>query len=360
MSTQLPNPFEIWTTYGPAIDDHDLLISITRAGATGGRFNFSYGTPQLQIERAQAYRRAAAIAGSRVTLIADLPGEKIRITAVPATELITLNAGQRVRLDVSADGAHDVNETALCISHLGSLCHSRRGDTLLLGDGSVQLEIVDVSANAVRTIVIVGGEIEKGRGVVLRGRRFAPVALTPSDIAHLEFIARSNAFDLVALSFVSRRGDVELARKIISAQGSKLQIAAKIESQLGVESAEEIVAIADVVIAGRGDLALTADWHDLPVYVAAIADAANQIRKPWIVATQLMEGLDRFVIPTRAEICDLHHWIQQGAAGALLSHETAFGARPVAAVSCVAEMAKRYATRPRIIYAEQSGHAPAG
>lgn len=359
--TRLPkplNPFEIWTTYGPSIDDPEVLARLLRAGATGARFNFSYGTPELQIQRAQGYRHAAALTRSHVTLIADLPGEKIRITDVPGDESISLTAGQRVRLEVEGALCH-VDETILRVTHLGSLRHSRRGDALLLGDGSVELEIQSVDPTVILASVTVGGEIENGRGVVLRGRMFAPVSLTPTDIAHLELIAQSNVFDLVALSFVSCSDDVKLARDTLAAFGKELPIAAKIETQLGVDSADEIAEIADVVIAGRGDLALTADWLDLPLHVAAIADAANRVHKPWIIATQLMEGLDRFAIPTRAEICDLHHWIEKGAAGALLSHETAFGTRPVAAVTCVAEIARHHVIRTRTMYAGQPGHAPA-
>lgn len=352
--------FEIWVTYGPALDDRAAMDNVIRAGATGCRFNFSYGTPALQLQRAEAFREAATAAGREALLIADLPGEKIRLTTTPGGVALSLHEGDRVILDAS-DGAssHHESELRLGITHLGTLKYASPGDMLLLGDGSVELQVVKLEGDAVWTGVAVGGEIEEGRGVILRGRRSAPAALTAQDIMNLEIIARSRVFDMAALSFVAHRTDVERARQTLSAFGTEIPVVAKVETLLGVKAADEIADVADILIAGRGDLALTDEWVELPLHVRTIANAARSARKPWIVGTQIMEGLDRFALPTRAEICDLHRWIEEGATGALLSHETAFGKRPAAAVRCVSEIARRYVSESRYPHVRQTGSATA-
>jgi pyruvate kinase len=104
---------------------------------------------------------------------------------------------------------------------------------------------------------------------------------------------------------------------------------------------------ADVIMAARGDLALFLPWVELYVAVQKVSDAAEAQMCPWILATQLVEGLERFAFPTRAEICDLAHWITKGAWGAMLSFETAFGSRPIEAVKCVRAIIDRYAIKER-------------
>jgi pyruvate kinase len=150
------------------------------------------------------------------------------------------------------------------------------------------------------------------------------------------------AFDAVALSFVGSDAELKRVRERIQRAGRTVAIVAKIETPAGVANADAICQAADVVMAARGDLALTAPWTELPAAVRAIAASARAAGKPWLLATQVAEGLERFAFPSRAEICDLAHWLAEGCAGVLLSYETAFGSRPTAAVSSVASLLARW------------------
>jgi pyruvate kinase len=111
-----------------------------------------------------------------------------------------------------------------------------------------------------------------------------------------------------------------------------------------LEAIAEIANAADWVMAARGDLALNIPWVELPGAVSRIAEAARRAGKPWILATQIAEGVDRSTLPTRAEICDLAHWMQRGCRGVLLSFETAFGPRPRAAVKAATRLVRRWTT----------------
>jgi len=156
----------------------------------------------------------------------------------------------------------------------------------------------------------------------------------------------------VAVSFVSGPSDINKVRQLLSK--SSLEVIAKIETGPGLSEINDIAAIADGLLAARGDLALSMPWEDLFSAVETISAAASRHGRPWILATQLVEGLERFAFPTRAEICDLAHWTKVGAFGAMLSYETAFGPRPVEAVACVRRVMQRYRDCNRI---EQSKEA---
>jgi pyruvate kinase len=123
-----------------------------------------------------------------------------------------------------------------------------------------------------------------------------------------------------------------------------LPIVAKIETALGVANIKEICQTADAVMLARGDLALATPWEELFNHCMSVTRVADEHNVPWILATQLAEGLERFQFPTRAEICDLAHWLTNGASGAMLSYETAFGSRPIEAVVAVKRLMTSYAT----------------
>ena len=177
-----------------------------------------------------------------------------------------------------------------------------------------------------------GGELSYANRIFVR-RPFR------SDVAAA---IQSGVFDALAISFVSSAEDVEKARDLMASRGHRLPIIAKIETALGINNIDGIAQRADMLMAARGDLAFSMPWEELPCAVDKIQRAASNWNRPWILATQLVEGLERFSFPTRAEICDLAHWINAGAYGAMVSYETAFGSRPVDAVRCVRTVVDRY------------------
>jgi pyruvate kinase len=131
-------------------------------------------------------------------------------------------------------------------------------------------------------------------------------------------------------------------REFAQKANRNITVLAKIETSTGLENIVSICRAANMVMAARGDLALTLPWVELPAAVRTIASACQTSSTPWILATQIMEGLERFAIPTRAEICDLAHWLSEGCAGVMLSYETAFGGHPTTAVAYASAMLKRW------------------
>jgi pyruvate kinase len=328
-------PFEIWATFGPSMKDEEMIRDVIRAGATGIRFNFSYGTPDDQIGRARRVRDAAATIGHRVLAIADIAGEKIRISELAGTEFMDVVHDETVVVGTTAKATGKW----LRLSQFGNLRDCAENDEVVIGDGAVALIVQKREDNEIVCRVKTAGRIEKGRGVLLKGNRFSPATLTEKDIADIRAIAATDAFDAIALSFVSSASDIRRTKEELGAAKSSIPIIAKIETSAGLSNLNEIAKAADYLMAARGDLALTNPWPELARHVQRIAEAAQRHDKKWILATQLVEGLEHFALPTRAEMCDLPLWIGLGAAGALLSHETAFGANPAGAVAAVTAMA---------------------
>ncbi|GAA3794156.1 hypothetical protein GCM10022226_11850 [Sphaerisporangium flaviroseum] len=332
----------LWMTLGPSsLGKEAALLTM---GATGVRLTFSYGTPELQLDRARMLRKAAEEAKRPCLNVADLAGEKFRLGEFAGPPSVPVAPGTRLRLSHAErlDPAHD---KALPIPDLAFFEQLTLGDIITVGDGGAQLRVVDDSEGAVLVEVPAKGVIDQARGLTVRGHAFKPRAITAKDRSDLRFVSRYEEFDAVALSFVSSAQDVVEARELLN--GRDITVIAKIETALGVANIREICAVADMVMAARGDLALSIPWVDLPEAVEQIATGAEAAGIPWILATQVAEGLERFSIPTRAEICDLAHWLGRGCAGVLLSYETVFGGNASGAVTSIDAIIRRW-SKPRL------------
>jgi pyruvate kinase len=328
---------ELWCTLGPASlgKEAELLA----AGATGFRFTFSFGTPALQHQRAKATRMAAKSENRSCVNVADIPGGKYRlgILTPPSHRLFAQDA---IELYVGdADSSPDGRRLPVTSRRFFSQLHV--GCRVTVGDGACILRIVSTSDCSAEAEVEVDGTIEQTRGLTIEGFG-QPESLTELDWECIRSIVTEDCYDVLAISFVNSPDDVIRVRALVDERGANLKILAKIETAEGVDRVDAICEVADYIMAARGDLMLSMPWVELPTAVERIAHAAQRASKPWFLATQVMEGLERFALPTRAEVCDLAHWMHEGCSGVLLSYETAFGPRPTTAVKCVRTMADRW------------------
>jgi pyruvate kinase len=327
---------ELWITYGPSVDKPDLLRRVIAAGVDGVRLTFSYGDASLQCQRAAAVKEAAAAAGRVVRVVADLQGEKCRIAKIGDLDQVKIRAGRAIELTAGTTAGTE-GDVRLPLQQADQVALFAVGDVVIAGDGEMMLDVVEIDSEGVRCVPREDGVLRPGRGLAIRGSNFTPSSMTAKDRADLRALLGSTDFDAVALSFVSGTEAVDEARLEIG-KSHGLEVIAKIETAKGVERAGEICAGADAVMAARGDLALCMPWTALAGGVERIARAAREHAKAWILATQIVESMERFDLPSRAEICDLSHWLATGAAAVMLSRETAFGARPVESVAAVAEL----------------------
>ena len=325
----------IFITMGPEADNPSQVTDLITEGATLVRTVFSYREPSIHEQRAKLVKEAAVTVGEDVDVVADLPGGKVRIRDLNGKQRKQVSEGVALTV-VPTGGQGDIKIDSKTLFE-----HVQPGDTIIVGDGALTLSVSQAASEKIHCEVQQEGTIELSRGLTIRNGDFDPPTLREKDREYLRFVAKSGTFDAVALSFVSDPKEITDARKLLRSNGSQIPIIAKIESVGGINSLSGITAEADAVMAARGDLALYLPWEDLEFHTARIAEEAQATDTPWILATQIAEGLEQFESLTRAEICDLSRWVNEDVAAVLLSHETAFGSDPVKAVSEVRNLLER-------------------
>lgn len=335
---------KILTTLGPATDNAKVLSEIVRAGADVVRLNFSHGTSEDHIRRAELARQAGADVGKWVGVLGDLQGPKIRIDRFVEGK-VNLNEGDDFTLDVSLNPS-DGTAKSVGVAYKGLPNDVKAGDVLLLNDGQISLEVIKVAGPCIHTKVLVGGELSDKKGINLQGGGLSADALTDADREHIK-LAASMKVDYLAVSFVRTAADVELARKLLREAGGEGKIVAKIERIEAITNLTEIVIASDAIMVARGDLGVEVGYAELTGLQKLIIEESRKYNRVVITATQMMESMIYNPIPTRAEVSDVSNAVLDGTDAVMLSAETASGKYPVKAVQAMAsviEGAEKYET----------------
>lgn len=208
----------------------------------------------------------------------------------------------------------------------------------MLDDGKKKLVVEKVIGVEVHTKVLVGGTTKSRRGVNIPGAYLSIDAMTTKDKSDLSFGIKMGV-DFVALSFVRTAKDIENLRTLIKKAKGTQAIIAKIETQEAVDNIDEIIASSDTVMVARGDLAVEIGPEKVPTVQKMIIRKCNELGKPVVVATQMLESMINAPVPTRAEVSDVANAIFDGADAVMLSEETALGKYPVEAVDMMNHVA---------------------
>ncbi len=323
---------KILATLGPATDTPGVLDALLRAGVDVVRLNFSHGDPSEQIARAEAVRAAAARVGTEVGILADLPGPKIRIEKF-ANNKVQLRAGERFDL-IASDDAPLGDQHQVGVSYHGLPGDVVPGDTLLLDDGVVQLQVTAIEGQRIITTVLNDSELSNRKGLNKLGGGLSLGALTERDCELIAVAAELNA-DFIAVSFCRNAGDMNEARRIARAAGSAAALVAKIERAEAIENLVEIVDASDVVMVARGDLGVEIGDAELPGLQKKIIRVALERDKVVITATQMLQSMVSSPIPTRAEVLDVANAVIDGTDAVMLSQESAAGMYPIKAVEAL-------------------------
>ncbi len=326
---------KIVCTLGPASTRVDTIQAMIRAGMNVARCNFSHGSHAEHGARMVAVRQAAAELGVRVALMLDNKGPEIRLGEVEGQ--VTLRDGAEVTLTTEAITG---DASRLPVSFAGLPDDVRPGQTILLDDGLIELEVLATTTTTIRCRVRHGDVISSHKGVNLPGAAISLPALTERDIQDLEF-GLEQGIDFIALSFVRTAADVLAARQELEKRGARVAIIAKIENEAGVKNLEAILQVADGVMVARGDLGVEIPVEEVPLVQKKIIEACNQAGKPVITATQMLESMVHNPRPTRAETSDVANAIFDGTDAIMLSGETAIGRYPVESVATMARIARR-------------------
>ena len=325
---------KIVATAGPACDSLSQLRELIDAGVDVFRINTAHGTDATHQRVFDDVRQASQEAGRPVAVLVDLAGPKIRLGELPGGELVC-EVGQRCTLVYGQPQA--ANELPHSYPQLAD--DVKPGNSVLMADGAVGMRVVSENDRRVVCEVIAGGRIRSRQGINLPGVQLTTPSMTDRDRDRAHWAARQGA-DFISLSFVRDPEDMRQLRQLIDEVGCDAQIVAKVEKREALDRIEEVVAASDAVMVARGDLGVEIDVAETPAAQKRIVQVCNQLNKPVIVATQMLDSMQHSPRPTRAEASDVANAVLDGADACMLSGETAIGQFPLAAVSMMGRIMK--------------------
>ena len=326
---------KIVCTVGPGTDKFGILEDMMRAGMNVARFNFSHGSHEEQAERMQMVRDAAMIVNKPIALMLDTKGPEVRLGLFKEGKVF-LEAGQQFTL--TTDDVEGTKELS-SVNYKGLTGDVSVGDKVLLADGLVTLTIDAIEGNNIVTTVQNSGEIGNRKRVAVPGVALSLPPVSEQDEADLRFGCQQGV-DFVAASFMQRGKDIVAIRRILESEKKDIKIIAKIENAEGVKNIDEILEVADGLMVARGDLGVEIPAEEVPVLQKMMIEKCNDLGKPVITATQMLESMIQNPRPTRAEASDVANAILDGTDAIMLSGETANGSYPVEAVATMTRIAE--------------------
>ena len=324
---------KIVATLGPASNAPESLEKLLRAGVDVVRLNFSHGKAEDHIALANTVREIAAKLGRPVGILADLQGPKIRVGKFENGK-ITLETNDRFILDARCELG---NQERVGLDYKDLPKDVSAGNTLLLDDGRIVLEVERVFGHEIHTVVRHGGDLSNNKGINGDGGGMSAQALTAKDMDDIKTAAQIGA-DFVAVSFPKSASDMYMARQLVRAAGGHALTIAKIERVEAVAALEEILDSSDGLMVARGDLAVEVGDAAVPALQKRMIRMAREKNKLAITATQMMESMILAPTPTRAEVSDVANAVLDGTDAVMLSAETAVGSYPVHTVESMARI----------------------
>ena len=322
---------------GPRTMDKIILKELIAGGMNVARFNFSHGSYEERAERIALVRQVSEQLGIPVALMLDTKGPEIRTGLLKDGKKVSLEQGKEFTLYTEE---REGDETGCSITYQQLVYDVRKGDTILIDDGLIGLEVQRVSADKIECIIKNGGELGERKGVNVPNVKIHLPGVTQKDREDILF-GIEQGVDYIAASFVRNSDCIMDIREILEDNhGRDIGIIAKIENAEGVENIDEILDAADGIMVARGDLGVEIPADQVPHIQKKIIHKCNRKCKPVVTATQMLDSMIRNPRPTRAEAGDVANAIYDGSDAIMLSGETAMGKYPVEAVRMMAKIAE--------------------
>ena len=322
---------------GPRRMDKIILKELIAGGMNVARFNFSHGSYEEHAERIALVRQVSEQLGIPVALMLDTKGPEIRTGLLKDGKKVSLEQGKEFTLYTEE---REGDETGCSITYQQLVYDVRKGDTILIDDGLIGLEVQRVSADKIECIIKNGGELGERKGVNVPNVKIHLPGVTQKDREDILF-GIEQGVDYIAASFVRNSDCIMDIREILEDNhGRDIGIIAKIENAEGVENIDEILDAADGIMVARGDLGVEIPADQVPHIQKKIIHKCNRKCKPVVTATQMLDSMIRNPRPTRAEAGDVANAIYDGSDAIMLSGETAMGKYPVEAVRMMAKIAE--------------------
>ena len=327
---------KIVCTIGPSTEKIEIIEELLKNGMNVARFNFSHGNHEEQKLKMDAVKEASRRTGIPVGLMLDTKGPEMRLGTFKAGKVF-LEKGRPFLLtgrEIEGD------ENGVSINHQTLASEVKPGDAILLSDGLIELVVESTDGLDIHTMVQNNGDISNNKRIAAPGVSLNLPPLSKKDISDILFGIEEDV-DFIAASFVQRASDALAIRRLLEERGASIQIIAKIENAEGVKNMEEILDVVDGFMVARGDLGVEIPAEDVPLIQKRMIRMCNEVGKPVITATQMLESMIANPRPTRAEASDVANAILDGTDAIMLSGETASGQYPIEAVKTMNLIAKR-------------------
>lgn len=326
---------KIVCTIGPASESSQIIEAMIRAGMNVARLNFSHGTQEEHVRKIKTIRQIADRLKEPVAILQDLSGPKIRVGKVMEGG-VELRRGEGFSLtnrEIMGD------ERGVSVNYPSLPDEVKPGDTILLADGTIELQVLRNNGQDIQCRVVVGGVLTSYKGINFPTRSILASAFTEKDRQDLLF-GIQHGVDLIGLSYVKEAADIGKVKEMLEKESADLPVIAKIERKEALEHIDEILLASDGIMVARGDLGVETPLERIPNVQKMLIRKANGLGKPVITATQMLRSMVDHTQPTRAEVTDVVNAIYDGTDAIMLSEETANGQFPVEAAQMMAKIAQ--------------------
>jgi len=324
---------KIVATLGPSTNTEGALRNAILAGMNVARLNFSHGSHEDHLKVLNIIRKLSRELQAPVTILQDLQGPKIRVGKFKKG-FIEIKSDEIVIVTIK-DVLGDVGYIPSDFKEITKCVHP--GHRILLDDGLLELQVLEVKVDEIKAKVIYGGILKDRKGMNLPGIPLPVESMTEKDLKDLDF-GLTHGVDYVALSFVRQAKDIRKIKEIIESRKCKTKVCAKIEMLEAIENLEDIVRLSDSVMVARGDLTVEVGHSRLPGLQKRIISLCNRLGRPVITATQMLDSMIENPRPTRAEITDVANAVLDGTDAVMLSAETASGKYPFRCIRTMHEI----------------------
>ncbi|WP_278382053.1 pyruvate kinase [Clostridium tyrobutyricum] len=323
-------------TVGPASDTDEILSKLIEAGMSASRHNFSHGDHEEHKGRMDAIKRLRKKYNKQIAIILDTKGPEIRTGDFKSK--LELKEGQKFTVYCGEEILGD--ETKCSITYADLYKDVKPGDSILIDDGLVGMEVESIDGNKINCVVKNSGLVSSHKGVNVPGVSIKLPATTEKDESDLKFGCEQGV-DIITASFIRKAQDVITIRNILKKNGGEhIQIFSKVENHEGVDNIDEIIEASDGIMVARGDMGVEIPIEKVPLIQKSIIAKCNSVGKPVITATQMLDSMIRNPRPTRAEASDIANAIFDGTDAIMLSGESANGKYPVEAAQTMARIAQ--------------------
>lgn len=328
---------KIICTLGPSTDKEGVLEELVKEGMNVARFNFSHGSHEEQKGRLEKLKEIRTRLYKPIAALLDTKGPEIRLREFKEGK-IELKEGQKFIL--TADEIEG-DENKVSITYKELYMDVKKGDSILIDDGLIEMTVEDVKKHDIHCIVKNGGTVSNKKGINVPGVEVNMPFISQKDYDDIIFGIEQD-FDFIAASFTRTADDILAIRKILKDNGGEnINIIAKIENQQGVANIDKILEVSDGIMIARGDMGVEIPLEEVPIIQKMIINKVYNSSKQVITATQMLDSMIKNPRPTRAETTDVANAIYQGTSAIMLSGETASGKYPVEALKTMVKIAKR-------------------